>query len=68
MISNIDDLKKLSKNDMVSYLYVRDIIRDPNYIDQIQDTNNIFSYNTIIYIILLIIIIILVILLLKKNK
>jgi len=67
MTSNIDDLKKLTKNDMVSYLYVRDIIRDHNN-NQLQDTNNIFSYNTIIYIMLLIIIIVLIILLLKKNK
>jgi len=67
MISDIADLKKLTKNEMVNYLYVRDIIRDPKYINQIQDTNNIFSYNTIIYIILLIIIIVLVILLLKKK-
>jgi len=62
----MNDLKKLSKADMVSYLYIRDLIRDPNHIEQIQDTNNIFSYNTIIYIILLIIIIVLVILLICK--
>ena len=61
----MDDLKKLSKADMVSYLYVRDLIRDPNHI---KDTKNIFNYNTIIYIILLIIIIVLIILLLKKNN
>jgi len=61
----MDDLKKLSKSDMVSYLYVRDLIRDPNHI---KDTKNIFNYNTIIYIILLIIIIVLIILLLKKNN
>jgi len=54
----MNDLKKLSKADMVSYLYIRDLIRDPNHIEQIQETKNIFSYNTIIYIILLIIIMI----------
>jgi hypothetical protein len=62
----MDNLKKLSKAEMISYLYVRDLIRDPNHIEQIQETKNIFSYNTIIYIILLIIIIVLVILLICK--
>lgn len=59
------DLKKLSKADMISYLYIRDLIRDSN---NIKPNNNIFSFNTIMYIILLIIIIVLVILLFKKNK
>ncbi len=59
----MDDLKKLSKAEMVSYLYIRDLIRDSN---NIKDTKNIFSYNTIMYIILLIIIIVLVILLICK--
>ena len=62
----MNDFKKLSKADMISYLYVRDLIRDPNHIEQIQEPKNIFSYNTIIYIILLIIIIVLVILLICK--
>ena len=62
----MNDLKRLSKADMVSYLYVRDLIRDHNHIEQIKDTKYIFSYNTIIYIILLIIIIVLVILLICK--
>lgn len=64
----MDDLKKLSKAEMISYLYIRDLIRDSNNTKPIQDTNNIFNYNTIMYIILLIIIIVLVILLFKKNK
>lgn len=62
----MNELKKLSKAEMISYLYVRDLIRDPNHIEQIQETKNIFSYNTIMYIILLIIIIVLIILLICK--
>ena len=62
----MNELKKLSKAEMISYLYVRDLIRDPNHIEQIQETKNLFSYNTIMYIILLIIIIVLIILLICK--